>query len=329
MVLGGANSFHRLCRSGALAALFLCAAAATADILHLRDGSRYYGSLIQRNETSVVFRVLLEEGQGTIVRQFRASAVERVELTRGADAPPAAEAAPAEAPARAEPAREQMLREAFELLADEDYPAALRAMHQAVQGANATQAAALERLCEAHYRRPLLDVLAAARVYVATRFDRGRGFRLQQVTPQERPILSTLLAQQAHDLLGRARGGRTMGAWAQDPNAYTELTSDARALVSDAARAAALVTARLEYDATLERDQRIDVLKLRDNLARLAAHVYEMEGFTGLPPDLSWSDPADTLLELFKPASRTDAAHRPTSQPALPRTAAERAEGEP
>lgn len=312
-----------------LTAVLLCASAATGDILHLRDGSRYHGTLVQRGENTVAFRVLLEDGRSSILRQFRASAVERIELTGGADAPPTVENPAPETPTHAEPAREQMLREAFELLADEDYAAALRALHQAVQGASAVQAAALEKLCEGRYHRPLLTILATVRVYVATRVDRGRGFRLQQVTPQERPALSDVLVQQTADLLARERGGRTLGAWAQDPNAYTELSPDARALVSDAARAAALVTARLEYDARLERSDKIDLLQQRDNLARLADRVYQMEGFTSLPPDLTWVDPADTLLTFLKPASRTDAGHRPTSQPALPRATAARAEGEP
>ena len=51
------------------------AGAAPADILQLNDGSRYYGEVIDRNDSTVTFKVMFADGKSGVVRHF---AVDRI-----------------------------------------------------------------------------------------------------------------------------------------------------------------------------------------------------------------------------------------------------------
>lgn len=51
-----------------------------AHILHLRDGSRHYGTLIKPTKNEVVFRIALADGASAL-RRFPASQVKHVECT--------------------------------------------------------------------------------------------------------------------------------------------------------------------------------------------------------------------------------------------------------
>ena len=108
-----------------VAAGALCAA--QADILHLRDGTRYQGELIHQTASEVEFRIRLGGGSSTVVRRFPLNRVKTIEKRPLGDEPTPTRAAIPPQPVPAdEPDVAQMLREAFELLDDAEHAAALR-----------------------------------------------------------------------------------------------------------------------------------------------------------------------------------------------------------
>jgi hypothetical protein len=264
-----------------------------ADILHLRDGSRYYGRLVSQDERTIVFRIASADGQRDSVRSFTARQVGRIERTGRRDvAPPSARAeAKAEGP---RPDYIQMVREGFELLNDENLPAAVRALQRAVSGANEGELRALEALCRRVRGEALDDLLARTRIQVAARAGHGRGFRLRNATGFERAALGRRLRAQSETLLARRHQQYTVSEWTAHVDQYKELRPDARRLVADASRAAALIAARLRYDPALadDRAERVRLSGLHVGLTRLAGHVLSMPGVLDLDPEDGWVDPA-------------------------------------
>ena len=297
-------------RLATLLAVWIPAASVQADILHLRDGSRHYGELISQTDAGVMFRIFHADGSSTVVRHIAAAQVNRVERTGRRDVAPCPPAPEFDAP---EPIndRPQMLREAYELLDDGDFEAATRALHMAVSGASAEVLSDLDQRCRAARGLPLGELLATARVYVATRTAGGRGFRLARPTRYERPALARVLSRQTDLLLERQYDQRTLKQWLADGASVTELRPDARRLVADLTRAAALIKARLRYDRALRRnrDETLRLTRLQTRLSRWAAQVYSRPGYFELSPEDGWKDPADTLVK------KLTASRRPTTRP--------------
>jgi hypothetical protein len=293
-------------------------AAATADIVYLRDGSRYSGTLISQNQSEVVFRVLLPDGVSGGVRHFAAGQVARVE--RATLPEPATQ--PAHAPATTEPAAvdfEQVLREAGLLLDDHDYAAAVRALQKIVQEAPSATLAQCSALC-ATERGVALDVLlATARVQAAATTRAGQSFRLAFVTPYEAPALGRLLHAMQQEQLGRRHDGRTVADWAAARDEYSAVRPDSRQLAAEAARAVACIEARLHWDPQLkdERPERARLARVSEDLARLAAHVAALPGYTA-PTHDDELDPA--VLAMQKLAAEAAASQPADSQPTFPRT---------
>ena len=265
-----------------------------ADILYLRDGSRYYGELVTQDDKTVVFRIVLADGSSGAIRTFSTAQIERLERTGRRDVPPSPDVPSGD---EAEPAEdfEQMLREGFELLDDGDLPAAVRAIQKAVQGAPAPVLQKLEQQCSETRGVPLDELLAGTRVRVAGQTGRGRGFKLDNATRYERAALGRLMARQADTLLARRHQERTVAKWSDDHSDYEELQPDSRRMFADVARAAALINARLRLDPALrdDRGQRARLSKLHDALKSLAAKIMSMPGYLNLSPEDGWIDPAE------------------------------------
>jgi hypothetical protein len=204
-----------------------------------------------------------------------------------------------------------MLREAYELLDDGDFTSATRALHMAVTGASAETLADLDQHCRAARGLPLAELLATARVYVATQVGGGRGFKLARPTVYERAALARILTRQSDLLLARQYGERSLRQWVADGDTPTELRPDARRLVADLTRSAALIKARLRYDPALRKDRNetLRLTRLQRDLSRWAAQVYSRPGYFELSPEDGWKDPAIALLKTLT------ASPRPTTQP--------------
>ncbi len=299
-----------------------------ADTLELIDGRTYHGTIVRRSETRLYFRVEFESG-ARIVRSFALSAVKSVtpDLPSAASLPvpesPLAErAAPAE-PKRASSSHEQILREAFELLDDGDSAAALRALQRLVTRAEATELPLLEAQCHRARGVNLDDLLADARVRAALR-DGGDGFSLRFATPYEGAALGRRLEALQSERLAAEFDGQRLTDWVAKPESYDVLQPDAPRLVASARELAAIIGARLRFDARIDagREERARLSALRDSLTRLVTQVRDLEGFTNLSrrpgdaPDPTAGE-ADRLRRETEPAS-APAASRPASKPAEP-----------
>lgn len=252
-----------------------------------------------------------------------------------------------DAPAALSPTDEldQTLRESFELLDDGDLPAALRAMQRAVVRASEED---LRRLSEKALRVrgiPLDELLADTRLRVARGPSRNRTFEVRYATPFEGEALGRRLEALTDEFLRTEFAGKSVAQWSRDPSAYGELRSDSPDLEFRARMAAGFIGARLRWDprvrATAGRptatqaasDRRAastplsrgDLIRLRDDLARLAAHVRALPGFT--QPSAARYDPDDPTLreaqrleaeqEALEEAQRPAEDHPPAdSQPA-------------
>jgi len=287
-----------------------------ADILHLRDGSRYYGTLISQNEQEVVFRVTLADGTSGALRSFPRSLVRRVERT--ARATPARADRPADEPPTTMPAEdfEQMLREAFELLEDEDLPAAVRAMQRIVTRAPEELLSDLDQRVRSARGLPLARLMAETRLRVALARGRGGAFRLKFVTRYEAPVMGRLLEQLQRELLQKRHEDHTVAEWATERDAYTELHAGAREMVAHARLATAMISARLRFDPRLRKsgEHRRQLAALRDDLARFVAHVISMRGYTALGVDED-DLPEPVAREVARLVALQKAASRPASQP--------------
>ena len=281
-----------------------------ADILHLRDGSRHYGQAVLENDREVVFRIVLPGGSGSVLKTFSRDLVVRVERTSTRQL----QTRPAKVPTSSEADEdyEQMLREGFELVDDGQPLAALRALQYAVSRAPPAMLEQLTEQCRTARGVPLDELLARTRLEVADSGRAGQAFRLQYVTPFESAALGRLLQQMQVERLARRHDDRTIAEWAAAPADYTAVRPDSRALVADASRVAAVISARLRFDPSLrgQREERARLVELRANVSRLAAHILALPGYTAPTEDDGATDPAE--LE----AARLAAASAPTSQPA-------------
>jgi len=287
-----------------------------ADILHLRDGSRYYGTLISQNEQEVVFRITLADGTSGALRSFPRSLVRRVERT--ARVTPARADRPADELPTTMPAEdfEQMFREAFELLEDEDLPAALWAMQRIVTRAPEELLSGLDQRVRSARGLPLARLMAETRLRVALARGRGGAFRLKFVTRYEAPVMGRLLEQLQGELLQKRHEDHTIAEWAAERDAYTELHAGAREMVADARLAAAMLSARLKFDPRLRKsdEHRRQLAALRDDLARFVAHVISMRGYTALGVDED-DLPEPVAREVARLMALQKVASRPASQP--------------
>ena len=280
---------------------------AQADILHLRDGSRHYGTLISQDERQVVFRIRLEDGASSVVKRFPAAVVQRVE--RGGPMPAPAPTVKSSSGARPSEDFEQMLREAFELLDDGDLAAALRALQRTVVRSPKDRRPQLDKQCRAARGVPLADLLADVRIRDA--LDRN-GFRVKFATPYERPALGRLLEARVDRLLAKEYHGRSIADWSGQPDAYKTLRADARQMVSDARHAAGMLGVRVRFDPRLEQDwdERQRLIRLRSALARFVAHVTALPGYTDPPEGDDVNNPAAAV------ARRLARGQQPATQPA-------------
>ncbi len=219
------------------------------------------------------------------------------------DEPPAEAAGAADTDADAV----QMLREAFELLDDNELAAALRAMQRAVLRAPPARQGRLDEQCRVARGVPLPDLLAETRLREALL--RG-GFAIKFTTEYERPALSRLMERRCGELLEKQYQGRTLAQWAERPAEYRELHNDTREMVSDARLVAGMLGARVRWDARLTHDwrERQRIIKLRDALAKFVAHVTALRGYTD--PPANQDNPAAAY------ARRLAAETQPATQPA-------------
>jgi hypothetical protein len=294
-------------RPVALALILATGAALQADILHLRDGSRHYGELISENSQTVVFRIVVGDGSATAVKTFPIELVARVERT---GLRPAEATRPATVLAE-EPSAdyEQMLREAYELLDDNDPLAALRALQRVVLGAPPALLVDLEHECRTVRGTALDELLARTRVQAAGLAQGGRAFQLRYATPYESGALGRVLAEAQETRLSRSYDGRNLTEWAAAPADYTAVRADTRALVADASRAAAVISARLRWDGSLKdaRAERARLVDLHSALARLARHLLALPGYTEGTGGDSADDPAT-------PAAESASTSQPTAE---------------
>lgn len=258
-----------------------------ADILHLQDGSRHYGTLISQTENGVTFRITLDDGRSTFVKTFSAAAVKRVERTALSTPPlaPRAASQPAETAADAgeSEALESLLREAFQKIDGGDLAAAVRLLQQTVNRAKVAELLRLDQKTQEARGLGLAELLADTRLRHA--LARGKGkFKLSVVTPFEAAAMSRLLVERHKILADKRYGERTLTEWATERAAYETLRPDARLMVADTRLAAALLNARLRFDPQLKnnREERQRLTRFYDDLVRFAAQVAAMPGFTDL-----------------------------------------------
>jgi hypothetical protein len=308
-------------RLTALIILSAWTVAAQGDILHLRDGSRYSGTLISQNEHEVFFRVVVGDGSSSVLKRFPAELVKTIErgplhvrlpATSGTAAP------------ETQPVQdfEQMLREAFELSDDQDVHAALQALQKAVLGATPPALSQLDQQCRRQRGVPLAEWLADLRIRGALRV--GGGFWIRYATPYEAPVLGARLEQRCNELLAGQYHGRSLAEWAAQPADYRELHRDARAMVTDTRRAAGMLAARLRFDPRLKEDHaaRLRQTRLRADLARLIDHVITLPGYTNpLEPDAADNPAAAAARRL---AAEQQAASQPSRSPSRPAAADQR-----
>jgi hypothetical protein len=168
----------------------------------------------------------------------------------------------------------------------------------------------LDEQCRASRGVPLDELLARTRIRVAGLAAHDHPFRLTYVTPYEQAALGRILAGQQQELLGRRYQGRTVAAWVESRAEYTEVGPAARQIAGDAARATAIVAARLRYDPQLAGDRaaRAHLVELREDLSRLAAHILALPGYTAATGQGAASDPTEEVAERL-------AAEAATSQP--------------
>ncbi len=286
----------------------------------MRDGSRYYGLLIEEKADAVVFRVNTPSGV-RVVREFAADRVERIERSGQDTPPPVAPPPSAGDPASLTPADyEQMYREACELLADGDTAGARRALQRLVGDAPRDVLALVDRRAHLDHQRPLAHMLAELRLREALAEARRRGsFRLRGVTRYEGAALGELLESEIEQILKREYESRSIASWVEGEPRYATVTSETHKMVADVRLATAMIAARLRHDPRLRgsRDQAARLVTLRTALARFAAGVIALKGYTAGEPQnqdfldiLRRSGAGGTLLRRLT-ASSQPAASQP------------------
>lgn len=311
--------------------------AACADIVTLRDGSRYYGEILSESSTEIEFRI--HQASGAIAtRVFPRALMRSAERNGMLIDPLAEETAPASKSGHvAEDDFDQMLREAWELLDDHESAAALRALQKLVTRAPQEKLAKFEAAHRAQRGISLDDQMAELRLNQALATSPPGALRLKYATPFEAAALGRRLSALHDALVARQYADASVQWWADNSGAYTELRRDARHMVDDATLAAGAIGARLRFDPTLRSDRAAAsaVLAQRDALSRLAARVRELPGFSALrAADISIEDDptlaeADRILERQHEAEAAaereleqlngDKPEAPTSSPSEPK----------
>lgn len=298
--------------------LLFAALVSRADILHMRDGSRHYGSVVAEDATEIVFRVSLSDGRSQAVRRFPRALVERLE--RSTATRPVAESAAADTPQVAidPPSHSSrgLLEVAFRQLDSGEYKEALKGLALAVRQADEPQRAELERLCRAARDESLPDLIARLRLETGLTPGRTRLLRITHVSSYEAAALGRLLERRAAELLQQAYAGRSIENWATGIERYTRLQPDARAMVEDARLAAAMIGIRLRYDPRVKDDRstRSSLARLQGQLARFTAEVSHIEGFTSIG---TIDDPTDPAFAAAQGLARSSSqpASAPSQQP--------------
>lgn len=300
--------------------LLFCPTIAAGDVLHLKDGARHYGEVVRQDETGVEFRILMADGVSSVVATYRAAEVVRVERT-ARRVPPTVESRADPEPS--EDARcTQMVWEALLLLEMDDRDAALRALQQAALKSTPADRPKLDRICQQRRERTLATLLAELRLRDA---DAAKGFTIRFVTPVERVELARLLRAYQQRLLAVKHGEYTLGQWVERRSSYDELRPDAPVLMESAARAAAVIEARLRWDPdVVERNvKRRDLARLRRDLVRLAGHVLRMPGYTTLDSRNARQRLADLLCDTIgarHEIPRTAGSHTAADRADVPAT---------
>jgi len=273
-------------------------AATHGDILYLRDGSRYYGDLIRRTPSQVVFRVVTGAGGSSMVRRFPAADVAGLRETAVRVAPATLDDVRAKNSSGSDD-YEQMLREAFELVDDRDLGSALLALQRVVRDASADVLAQLDRQTRTARGRSLADFVADVRIRRAVEDAPRKLFDLRVPTRYEAAALSMRLQTMISDAMGREFDGRPLAEWIERPAEYQHVGAEARAIVHQARLAGAMIGARLKLDRTRResRDQRARLARMRGKLTRLAAHVGSLPGYTELPAAQDKDDPTRAAAE--------------------------------
>lgn len=203
----------------------------------------------------------------------------------------------------------QVLREAYELLEDKDWTAAVRALQKLVQRTPPTLLEELNSACQRERGEGLAELLARLRLREAHEQAGDEPITLRFATRYESAALGELMQQEYEQLLAQRFGGRSVRAWAGAIDEYDSLTPQSQELVLTARRAAGLISGRLRADHALrERAQeRRALMDLRSEIARLVARVSAMTGF----------QKSDRFAAIDDPASRKarELAEEAASQP--------------
>lgn len=235
--------------------------------------------------------------------------------------PPAGSGQPAPQEAAAAPADfDQVLREAYELIDDEDLGAAVRALQFLVKRAPQITLAELNARVHTDRGVTLAELLAETRLRRAFATGPRGTLHLRVVTRYEAEAMGRAAERRLENLGSRRYHGRTVFEWADDRAAYTTLQPDARSMVDDARLAAALTGLRLKHDPRLKktRKERLRLVRQRADLARFAAHVAAMRGFTAplLDAEDDPSDPAAAEVRRRRELRKLKQSTGPTTRPA-------------
>lgn len=267
--------------------------AVRAEVLTLRDGSHYRGTVLQQSPTEIVFRIELPGGKSTMTRTFRVANVKSIEAdpehaSSGGDAADPLTLSTVHANsmnALSEADATQILREAFELEADGEKAASLRAMSRLVRRTPPRILKILEESALTDQGRILDEWMAKMRVEQAMEaYERGV-FTIKHATRYEAGALGRALEALQKERCARKYARRTLEQWAGDGADYTALEDDTRAMVEDARLSAAVLAARLRIDPRVARNksERTKLESLRSGLSRLASEAATLPGFTRLP----------------------------------------------
>lgn len=309
----------RRCCIGLITLACLAALDARADILYLRDGSRHTGTLLRSTESQVTFRIVLADGASEVTRVFPTRDVVRIE--RGPLPPPTAATPEAAETADRPEDFEQMIREAYELLADDDLSAALAALQRVATRADDAELARRDAQVRHDRGVSLARLLAETRLRVAEA--EPGGLRLNYATPYESEELARLLRERTATLLATDSRGAPLSRWLDHPEQYTWLDVETRQLVQKAQACSALLATRMRIDPTIDKNRtaRRDLIQLRDRLSRFIATLQARPGYTAIPADPNTApSAADAALDAATNELARRAHEPPTSQPVQPPT---------
>ncbi len=287
----------------------LLAAPCFGDILHLRDGSRYRGTLIRETQSEVVFRVMADARTG-IVRSFPRERVERIERGAGEDTDSGERE-------RAEAGEdfEQIYREAVELFSDGDLRAALLALQRLVNRAGDETLAAIDAEVRVQRGESLAALMARLRMEQALDDEQGL-FRLRYASRYEAPALAMRLARLHDGLLEKHYHERSLRAWMADPEGYATLQPDAHEMVRDLRILAGVLGSRLKVDRGLRDDvaARTALAGLRSEASRLITRIETMPGYTNLRQRPTAGDPTLRAARDLATSRPADSEERPDGQ---------------